>query len=68
MLLPALMMRPAVVLGETECGAPLTEATAVAAPIAKSWKACTSGGSTGRPKVIVDGRPAGFPEGNARAS
>jgi bile acid-coenzyme A ligase len=32
-------------------------------PIARSWKACTSGGSTGRPKVIVDGRPAGFAEG-----
>jgi bile acid-coenzyme A ligase len=30
--------------------------------IAASWKACTSGGSTGRPKVIVDGRPAGFAE------
>jgi bile acid-coenzyme A ligase len=30
--------------------------------IARSWKACTSGGSTGRPKVIVDGRPAGFTE------
>jgi bile acid-coenzyme A ligase len=28
--------------------------------IAVSWKACTSGGSTGRPKVIVDGRPAAF--------
>ncbi len=28
--------------------------------IAASWKACTSGGSTGRPKVIVDGRAAGF--------
>jgi bile acid-coenzyme A ligase len=28
--------------------------------LAVSWKACTSGGSTGRPKVIVDGRPAGF--------
>ncbi len=28
--------------------------------IAASWKACTSGGSTGQPKVIVDGRPAGF--------
>jgi bile acid-coenzyme A ligase len=27
---------------------------------AVSWKACTSGGSTGRPKVIVDGRPAAF--------
>lgn len=31
--------------------------------VARSWKACTSGGSTGRPKVIVDGRPAGFPAG-----
>ncbi len=28
--------------------------------VAASWKACTSGGSTGRPKVIVDGRAAGF--------
>ena len=34
-----------------------------ARPIAASWKACTSGGSTGRPKVIVDGRPASFAEG-----
>lgn len=31
--------------------------------IAASWKACTSGGSTGTPKVIVDGRPAGFADG-----
>lgn len=30
--------------------------------IAASWKACTSGGSTGTPKVIVDGRSAGFAE------
>ncbi len=28
--------------------------------VAASWKACTSGGSTGRPKVIVDGRAAQF--------
>lgn len=28
--------------------------------IAASWKACTSGGSTGRPKVIVHGRAAAF--------
>lgn len=34
-------------------------------PVAASWKACTSGGSTGRPKVIVDGRPAGFARGTA---
>lgn len=32
-------------------------------PVAASWKACTSGGSTGRPKVIVDGRLAGFAPG-----
>lgn len=31
--------------------------------LSPSWKACTSGGSTGRPKVIVDGRSAAFPEG-----
>ena len=28
--------------------------------VAASWKACTCGGSTGRPKVIVDGRAAKF--------
>ena len=32
-------------------------------PIAASWKACTSGGSTGTPKVIVDKRPAEFASG-----
>lgn len=32
-------------------------------PVSRSWKACTSGGSTGRPKVIVDGRVAGFSDG-----
>lgn len=31
--------------------------------VAASWKACTSGGSTGRPKVIVDKRPAAFAQG-----
>ena len=31
--------------------------------VAASWKACTSGGSTGKPKVIVDGRSATFPDG-----
>jgi bile acid-coenzyme A ligase len=31
--------------------------------VAASWKACTSGGSTGQPKVIVDARTAGFDEG-----
>lgn len=32
-------------------------------PPAAAWKACTSGGSTGTPKVIVDSRPAGFAAG-----
>jgi bile acid-coenzyme A ligase len=34
--------------------APLTDC------VAKHWKACTSGGSTGRPKVIVDRMPSQF--------
>jgi bile acid-coenzyme A ligase len=34
-------------------------------PISPSWKACTSGGSTGRPKVIVDHRPAAFDPGQS---
>jgi bile acid-coenzyme A ligase len=36
-----------------------------AAHVSASWKACTSGGSTGRPKVIVDGRSAAFAPGMA---
>ncbi len=44
-------------------GAQTAVATLPQPHIAASWKACTSGGSTGRPKVIVDGRPAGFPAG-----
>ncbi|WP_374413831.1 AMP-binding protein [Novosphingobium colocasiae] len=40
-----------------------TAATAQVMPVAASWKACTSGGSTGRPKVIVDRRPAAFEAG-----
>lgn len=32
-------------------------------PVSEAWKACSSGGSTGRPKVIVDGRLAAFPVG-----
>ena len=43
---------------DTPDGASLPPAPHVAA----SWKACTSGGSTGRPKVIVDGRRAEFIE------
>jgi bile acid-coenzyme A ligase len=52
------IMRPgAVVLpGVDPPPAPPTARSAVAA----AWKACTSGGSTGRPKVIVDHRPAAF--------
>src|SRR6266566_7720596 len=30
----------------------------IANPVARYWKAMTSGGSTGRPKVILDHRPA----------
>lgn len=29
-------------------------------PTTTHWKACTSGGSTGRPKIIVDHRPGAF--------
>jgi bile acid-coenzyme A ligase len=57
------IMRPAAFFAESDYGAALPDADYVSAPVAKSWKACTSGGSTGRPKVIVDGRPAGFAEG-----
>jgi bile acid-coenzyme A ligase len=57
------LMQPSAFFGEADYGAPLSDAVALPAPIAKSWKACASGGSTGRPKVIVDGRPAGFAEG-----
>ena len=33
-------------------------------PTTRYWKACTSGGSTGRPKIIVDHRPGAFdPDG-----
>jgi bile acid-coenzyme A ligase len=32
----------------------------LASPIARYWKAMTSGGSTGRPKVILDHQPAVF--------
>lgn len=35
----------------------------ISSHVAAAWKACTSGGSTGTPKVIVDGRAAGFAPG-----
>ena len=57
------VMQPAVVVeaGEgPDRAAPLAEASG---HMAAAWKACTSGGSTGIPKVIVDGRAAGFAEG-----
>jgi bile acid-coenzyme A ligase len=57
------LMRPSAFLDASESDAELLEAPSAPAPVARSWKACTSGGSTGRPKVIVDGRPAAFPEG-----
>jgi bile acid-coenzyme A ligase len=57
------LMRPAVFLDASRARADLAEAPNAPAAIARSWKACTSGGSTGRPKVIVDGRPAAFAEG-----
>src|SRR3546814_10598778 len=52
---------PILVVGEGPApGDPQGEASG---HVAASWKAFTSGGSTGVPKVIVDGRSAGFPEG-----
>jgi bile acid-coenzyme A ligase len=57
------IMKPAALFAEGDDGKPLPEASPAPAGVARSWKACTSGGSTGRPKVIVDGRPAAFPEG-----
>jgi len=56
-------MRPAIFVADGDI--PTNDATRGPAPtgrpVSPSWKACTSGGSTGRPKVIVDGRPAAFP-------
>ena len=57
------LMRPAAFLSDADKDAPLEAAGLPAPEVAKSWKACASGGSTGRPKVIVDGRPAAFPDG-----
>lgn len=48
--------RPVITVdAEKENMLPLHKAPAIAAP---SWKVMTSGGSTGRPKLIVDTRPA----------
>jgi len=58
------VMKPALFVAPDD--GPGTDAevsTSLADHIAASWKACTSGGSTGVPKVIVDARPAGFADG-----
>ena len=56
------VMRPRLFL--TAEDRPDRQATAMPVDhVAASWKACTSGGSTGRPKVIVDARPAAFEQG-----
>lgn len=60
------VMQPRCLIDEARLPAPsIMTARVSPRPIAPSWKACTSGGSTGTPKVIVDGRPAGFPAGTA---
>lgn len=57
------VMQPAVFVTPDDAAAIADlEPVGGAAHVAASWKACTSGGSTGRPKVIVDGRPAAFDE------
>ncbi len=55
------VMQPALFITADDAPDAATGATP-ALHIAASWKACTSGGSTGTPKVIVDGRLAGFAE------
>lgn len=56
------VMRPAAVI-EGEGARRSSETKDVPRHVAASWKACTSGGSTGTPKVIVDGRAAAFVDG-----
>jgi bile acid-coenzyme A ligase len=58
------VMQPCCHILEAELPQPaLVPAQSPSVHVAASWKACTSGGSTGRPKVIVDKRPAAFPGG-----
>jgi bile acid-coenzyme A ligase len=63
------VLKPALVVGgEPDWNAPNSLAAdftpdgfsdePLAAPVARYWKAMTSGGSTGRPKVILDHQPA----------
>ena len=61
-------MQPAIIIGEhpalvgriLTAPGPADSRDYPAPAVSASWKACTSGGSTGRPKVIIDGRPAQF--------
>jgi bile acid-coenzyme A ligase len=53
-------MQPRLFVGADDLPMPVDGVADIDRHIAASWKACTSGGSTGRAKVIVDGRPAGF--------
>lgn len=57
------LMQPAVFVNADDLPRAPDKSAYQPAPLSPSWKACTSGGSTGRPKVIVDARPAGFAEG-----
>jgi len=63
------ILKPSLVVGgEADWNAPVSlpvnfvpdgfSGEPIAAPIARYWKAMTSGGSTGRPKVILDHQPA----------
>lgn len=63
------ILKPSLVVGgEPDWGAPNVlpkdfvptgfPTTALDAPVARYWKAMTSGGSTGRPKIILDHAPA----------
>jgi bile acid-coenzyme A ligase len=63
------VLRPSLVVGgEADWNVPVSlpanfvpdgfSSDSVEAPIARYWKAMTSGGSTGRPKIILDHQPA----------
>jgi len=56
LLKPAIFVSDETLEDMVSCKSPLPSGQ-----VSPSWKACTSGGSTGRPKVIVDARPAAFP-------
>lgn len=56
------VMQPRLFVGSDDAPAEDAPPLEASGHVAASWKACTSGGSTGIPKVIVDGRAAGFPE------